>query len=187
MKRLLQAAALAALFASPARADILSEAAGKYRIEPQSKISFTVDQVGGGGIAGVFSAFTGEFFLSAKSIDQSTVRFTLMPVGIQTKDKRIENFLRSSAVFDAEKYPQVTFRSTKVTQVNATTAKIDGVLTARGISKAARFQAELMARKGREISFRVTGKVLRSPFGMDVGTPIYSNVVAFDMILAGRK
>jgi polyisoprenoid-binding protein YceI len=29
--------------------------------------------------------------------------------------------------------------------------------------------------------------VLRSPYGMDVGTPIYSNVVRFDMELKARR
>ncbi|TIQ53780.1 MAG: polyisoprenoid-binding protein, partial [Mesorhizobium sp.] len=28
---------------------------------------------------------------------------------------------------------------------------------------------------------------LRSRYGMDVGTPIYSNVVDFDMTLTGRR
>jgi polyisoprenoid-binding protein YceI len=37
------------------------------------------------------------------------------------------------------------------------------------------------------VTFHVTGKVLRSPYGMDVGTPIYSNVVDFDMNLLGAK
>jgi hypothetical protein len=29
--------------------------------------------------------------------------------------------------------------------------------------------------------------VLRSPYGMDVGTPIYSNVVQFDMRLKAKR
>jgi hypothetical protein len=29
--------------------------------------------------------------------------------------------------------------------------------------------------------------VLRAPYGMDVGTPIYSNVVQFDMELKGKR
>jgi polyisoprenoid-binding protein YceI len=178
---------LLALTCGTAQADDLSDAAGKYRIEPQSKINFSVAQVGGGGIAGVFSTFSGVFNLDAKSVEKSHVDFTLLPAGIETKDKRVANFLRSSAVFDAEKFPKVTFRSTRVAQTSATTAKIDGMLTAHGFSKPASFQAELLQRSGRKIDFHVWGKVLRSQFGMEVGTPIYSNVVAFDMIVTGRK
>ena len=40
---------------------------------------------------------------------------------------------------------------------------------------------------GSSISFHVTGKVFRSPYGMDAGTPIYSNVVQFDMMLKARR
>ncbi|MFA6157909.1 MAG: polyisoprenoid-binding protein, partial [Mesorhizobium sp.] len=41
--------------------------------------------------------------------------------------------------------------------------------------------------KGGTIKFHVTGRVLRSRYGMDVGTPIYSNIVDFDMTLTGKR
>ncbi|MGB8818247.1 MAG: YceI family protein [Rhizobiaceae bacterium] len=180
-------ALLAMLCVETARADILGEAAGKYTIEPSSSINFKVGQVGGGGINGVFGKFSGVFTISDKGVSQSDVVFTLFPESVATKDSRIENFLRSSAVFDSAKFPKVTFRSTSVKQVNATTAKIEGLLTARGITKPASFTASLSNRNGRQIDFHVLGSISRAPYGMDVGTPIYSNVVQFDMKLVGRR
>ena len=38
-----------------------------------------------------------------------------------------------------------------------------------------------------EIPRGITGKVLRSRYGMDVGTPIYSNVVDFDMDFSAAR
>ena len=32
-----------------------------------------------------------------------------------------------------------------------------------------------------------TGDIFRSPYGMDAGTPIYSNVVRFDMDIRGKR
>jgi polyisoprenoid-binding protein YceI len=181
-------AAAAILFATAgARADALTESAGKYQVQPSSQVNFAVAQVGGGGIKGAFGTFSGWFSLSAKGIGQSRVEFTLMPESVATKDRRIANFLRSSAVFDAANFPQVLFKSTKVTQLSETSARIDGALTARGITKPVSFEASLGKRDGRFISFHVTGNVRRSPFGMDVGTPIYSNDVQFDMVLDGKR
>jgi polyisoprenoid-binding protein YceI len=169
------------------RADALSEAAGKYQIMPQSRIGFDVAQAGGGGITGTFGKFSGTFILDASGLEKSRVELQLFPESVKTGQKRVEDFLRSSAVFDTEKFAQVTFRSSKITQLSPTTARVEGVLNARGISKPAKFDVSLEERKGASIVFHVTGKVLRSPFGMDVGTPIYSNVVQFDMMLAGKR
>lgn len=183
------AVALASAFLAclPASADILSEAAGKYTIEPVSIINFKVAQVGGGGINGAFGKFSGVFMLSAKGVSQSDVVFTLFPESVATKDKRVENFLRSSAVFDSAQFPKVTFRSTSVRQIDDKTAEIKGQLTARGITKPASFMASLSNQSGRELDFHVWGNITRAPYGMDVGTPIYSNVVQFDMRLIGKR
>ncbi len=177
------------LLAAPvtAKGDALSEAVGKYEILANSHIGFRVAQVGGGGISGTFSKFSGEFALSSSGISASKVQFTLFPESVDTPDNRMENFLRSSAVFDVASFPMVIFRSTKITQTSATSALIEGMLTARGITKPARFQASLMSRGGNKISFQVTGIVRRAPFGMDVGTPIYKNEVEFDMVLNGKR
>jgi polyisoprenoid-binding protein YceI len=40
---------------------------------------------------------------------------------------------------------------------------------------------------GRAIGFNVSGNIYRSRYAMDVGTPIYSNVVRFDMTIEGQR
>jgi polyisoprenoid-binding protein YceI len=188
-KNILLSAAVSALLLVPipARADALSEAAGKYQITPQSRIGFDVAQAGGGGITGTFGKFSGNFVLDPSGLAKSRVDFQLFPQSVKTGQKRVEDFLRSSAVFDTENFAQVTFRSSKITQLTPTSARVEGVLNARGISKPTKFEVSLQERKGASVVFHVTGRILRSPFGMDVGTPIYSNVVQFDMMLAGKR
>jgi polyisoprenoid-binding protein YceI len=180
-------AGVAVLFAGSAQADMLSEAAGNYDIRPSSHIAFSVAQVGGGGIRGDFGRFSGVFRINASHVGRSQVEFTLFPESVRTGQARVERFLRSDAVFDVAQFPEITFRSTGVAQTSATSARIDGVLTARGTTRPASFTAQLQERGSGSISFHVTGDVLRSPFGMDVGTPIYSNVVHFDMTLRGER
>ena len=172
---------------SEARSDPLSDAAGQYRIEPSSRIAFNVGKVGGGGISGDFGEFRGTFRIDAKDVGRSTVQLTLMPESVRTGEPRVEKFLRSDAVFDVANFPEITFRSTRVTRIGENSARLEGVLTARGKSKKASFDIAVASRTARGIAFRVRGKILRSLYGMDVGTPIYSNVVDFDMDLHGSR
>ncbi|PTM98604.1 YceI family protein [Mycoplana dimorpha] len=170
-----------------AAAPELAQAAGTYVISGSSQIRFTVDQVGGGGINGKFTKFAGRMRIDGNSIGASTVSFTLYPQSVATPEQRISDFLRSSAVFDAETYPTVTFRSTAVRQTGENTAIVDGMLTARGITHREQFAVRLQGLKGGTIAFNVTGDVYRSRYKMDVGTPIYLNVVKFDMDIRGDK
>lgn len=164
-----------------ARTPALSEAAGTYDISGASQIRFSVDQIGGGGIRGRFAKFSGAVRIDGRRIGASTVSFTIYPQSVSAAEERIENFLRSSAVFDAAAYPTVTFRSTAVRQTGADAVIVDGMLTARGITHREQFAVQLQKLSGRTIAFNVTGNVYRSRYRMDVGTPIYLNVVKFDM------
>ncbi|PST24590.1 polyisoprenoid-binding protein [Mesorhizobium plurifarium] len=171
-----------------AKAPALTDAAGNYRIASSSSIRFSVGQVGGsGGIAGSFAKFAGNFRIDGADIARSSVEFTLYPESVRSTERRIEDFLRSSAVFDAANHKTVTFRSTGVSQTGPDTATIEGVLTARGKSRKERFAVRLTDWDSRSISFTIRGSIRRSPYGMTVGTPIYSNVVEFDMNITGQK
>ncbi len=172
---------------APAHANTLSALHGRYVIDPSSRIAFSVAQVGGGGIDGAFSRFSGSFDLRPDDIARSSVTFSLDPGSVVTSQPRVENFLRSSAVFDAAAYPVISFRSTAVRQEGSNRALIQGVLTARGVTHRETFEATLVRQQGRTIAFHVVGDLMRSPYGMDVGTPIYSNVARFDIILNGRR
>ena len=183
---LLLASALATV---PARADLLLEqAAGRYVIEPgRSKLGFSVSQVGGGGIKGVFKTFSGSFLIDGGDISRSEVSISVDPGSVDTGAERVDAFIRGKAVFDAKRKPPVRFRTTKVTRTGDDTARIDGLLNARGIDKPAHFDIRLLERRGRRITFRVTGTVRRAPYDMQIGYPIYSNKVDFDMVFTGRR
>lgn len=173
--------------ASAAGAPSLDEARGTYAIDPSSRIRFSVDQVGGGGIAGTFGKFSGHFKLDNRDIGKSVVQFVLYPASVVTGEARVESFLRSSAVFDTEAHATITFNSTTITRTSEDSADIDGQLTARGITRTERFHAKLTQWNRRTIAFDITGGIYRSRYGMDVGTPIYSNVVQFNMSVTGRR
>ena len=179
--------ALLLLSAISARPDTLSSLHGRYLIAPSSRIAFSVAQIGGGGIAGTFTRFSGTFDLQPDNIARSSVTLSLQPASVKAAEPRVENFLRSSAVFDAAAYPVITFRSTGVRPEGGDRAIVEGSLTARGVSRREVFKATLIGRQGRTVAFHVVGDIFRSPYGMDVGTPIYSNIAHFDMVLRGER
>ncbi|PDQ21368.1 polyisoprenoid-binding protein [Mesorhizobium sanjuanii] len=182
-------AALAACLAMPVSAAVaLSDAAGSYTISPaNSSIHFTIGNAGGGALDGAFARFKGTIRIDNRDVGRSQVNFTIFPESVGTGQSRIDAFLRSDAVFDAANSPEIQFRSTSVKRTGDTTALVTGRLTARGKTFPEKFTAELGGLKAGMIKFHVTGKVLRSRYGMDVGTPIYSNIVDFDMTLMGRR
>ncbi len=98
-------AALLALAPMTTRADTLSEVAGRYNIQPSSRVGFTVSQVGGGGITGNFKKFSGVFSLNNSDISRSTINVTLYPESVSTGQARVESFLRFDAVFDFYEFP----------------------------------------------------------------------------------
>lgn len=188
MRAIAMTAALLTVTTAAGGAVEFSDAAGNYAIRvPGSSIRFSIANAAGGALNGAFSDFSGSIRIDGNDIARSRVEITIMPASVGTGQKRIDNFLKSDAVFDIANERRITFRSAGVQRTGAATAIITGRLTARGKTFNETFQAELTSLRGGVISFHVTGKVLRSRYGMDVGTPIYSNVVNFDMTLTGRR
>ena len=165
----------------------LAEAAGRYAITAGSNIAFRVDQVGGGGIRGTFRRFSGTFNLKAGDLPHSIVNFELKPESVSTGQDRIDAFLRSAAVFDSGHFDTISFRSSRVDQTGPDSARVTGTLTAKGHSLTESFDVKLTAWNARRIAFDVSGRIFRSRYAMDVGTPIYSNVVQFDMMIEGVR
>ena len=185
--RVILAAMLLLLFPLGAWADAFSDAAGTYRVQPNSKIRFSVAQAGGQAIEGGFARFKGTFQLDGRDVGRSRVDIVIDAGSVTAADPRIEQFIMSPAVFDAARHPAIRFMSTAVHGDGQKTAGLEGQLTAKGRTRPARFSVELVQQRGNTLTFHVTGKLSRALFGMDVGTPIYSNMVVLDMMLVGRK
>lgn len=189
--RALAFAALAVLciVVPPARAAVsLGDVAGRYVISQNgSSIRFSIANAAGGSLSGAFARFSGTIRLDRRDVGRSAVAITIFPESVATGESRIDGFLRSDAVFDTANERAIEFRSTGVQRTGDNTALITGRLTARGRTFPEKFSVELAGLQSGSLRFHVTGTVLRSRYGMDVGTPIYSNVVVFDMMLTGRR
>lgn len=125
------AAAALALCALPALA-----APQKYAIDPNhTYVTFSYDHFGFSHPVLSLGKISGELELDTGDLTRSSVRVTLPLSGLHTGVPKLDEDLRSPNFLDAQKYPDITFRSTKVEKAGAHGLKVSGVLTAHGVSR----------------------------------------------------
>jgi len=86
-------------------------------------------------VRGRFTDFDGLVEFDEQNPERSTVTVTIQAKSVDTGDATRDNHLRSADFFDAEKFPTLTFRSTKVTKTRGSTFDVAGDLTIRDVTK----------------------------------------------------
>ena len=86
-------------------------------------------------VKGAFGKFTASVDGSPADPATAKISATIEIASVDTRDAKRDEHLRAADFFDAAKFPQMTFTSTKVEKVSATTAKVTGNLTLRGVTK----------------------------------------------------
>lgn len=117
-----------------------------------TEIQFRVRHMMVSWVRGSFENFSADLHLDEAHPENSTVEVKVDAASINTRQADRDAHLRSPDFLDAEKYPQLVFRSKRVQRTGENTAKLIGDLTIRDVT--------------REITLDVTyeGKA-PSPFG----------------------
>ena len=122
-------------------------------------------------VIGTFKQFEGTFDYEPGQPETWKVNATVQTASIDTNVTQRDNHLRSPDFFDAEKYPTLTFSSTKVTDLAAGSAKLEGLLTIHGIGQPVVFDLTING-VGKDpwgntrASFSATTKIDRKDFGL---------------------
>jgi len=169
--------------AGPNRVDAL---AGRYAVGTGSTVTFSIAGTLAPTVHGRFGQFSGLFRLDPVHAERSSVSFTVAAGSVSTGIPPLDSLLRSSVIFDAGDYPDIRFVSTAVRRTSETTAEVDGMLTLKGQTMPEHFSVALANTNG-QASFHVVGHVARSPFDMNIGRPIYSDEVVFDLMVDGER
>lgn len=117
----------------------------------------------------------------------SSVNVTIPVASINTNVKALDEHIKSADFFDAAKYPNITFKSTKVETKDKQHFKITGDLTVKGVTKPVVLDAVLNKQavhpmtKLQSIGFNATTSFDRSAFGIggyvpNVGDKITVNI-----------
>ncbi len=143
---------------------------GTYTIDTvHSNVGFTVRHLVSK-VRGEFTDFDGTIVADFNDLDASSVELTIQAASIDTKNEKRDAHLRSPDFFDVEKYPEITFRSSKITKVDEDTFAIAGTLTMHGVSKeitlTVDFLGEMTAMGGTRAGYELTTTVNRLDYGL---------------------
>ena len=119
---------------------------------------------------GEFTDFDGTIVADFGNLGASSVKFTIQTASIDTKNEKRDGHLRSADFFDAEKYPEITFTSSKITKIDGDSYAVTGTLTMHGVSKevilTVDFLGEMTAMGGTRAGYELTTTINRKDFGI---------------------
>ena len=127
------------------------------------KVRHLVSKVSGG-----FNDFDGTIVADFGNLDASSVEFTIQATSIDTKNEKRDGHLRSADFFDVEKFPEITFKSSKITKIDSDSYAVVGSLTMHGVSKeitlTVDFLGEMTAMGGTRAGYELTTTLNRKDF-----------------------
>lgn len=109
-----------------------------------SDVGFQVKHLVISNVRGNFAEYDGHVMFDGKNWDKASVEVTVQMASIDTDNEKRDEHLRSGDFFEVEKYPTMTFKSTKVMAADDDGKfKFMGDLTVKGVTKQVTFDAEL--------------------------------------------
>jgi polyisoprenoid-binding protein YceI len=121
-------------------------------------------------VSGTFNDFDGTFVADFENLDASSVEFTIQASSIDTANEKRDGHLRSADFFDVEQYPEITFKSSKITRIDSDTFEVAGTLTMHGVSKEITlmvdFLGEMEAMGGVRAGYELTTTLDRKDYGV---------------------
>src|SRR5512133_644006 len=107
-----------------------------WNLDPaHSQASFTIRHLVISNVRGEFQKFSGAVQLDDKDLSKSSVDVTIQAASIDTGNPDRDKHLRSPDFFDAEKFPTIAFKSTKVEKAGDGKLHVTGNLTMKGVTK----------------------------------------------------
>lgn len=137
-----------------------------------SNVMFNVTHLLISEVTGSFSNYEGKVVTkSENSLEGASIEFTVDVNTIDTDNEMRDNHLKSDDFFNAEKFPKMSFKSTKVTANGDKKYKVTGMLTIRDITKEVVLDVVYLGTvkdpyKNTKAGFKVTGAVNRFDFGL---------------------
>lgn len=156
--------------------------AGSYNFDKaHTFIGFRVKHMGLIDVPGYFRDFTGTINYDPKDVSKSSVTFTAQMTSVDTGVEGRDNHLRRADFFEVEKFPEMTFKSTKV-EKKGDSLSVTGDLTMKGVTRSVvipfNITGFLPATERRGALMGVTGEttINRRDFGVNYGTNLPSGI-----------
>jgi polyisoprenoid-binding protein YceI len=184
MKRIsLLCALLAAATCAAAQAPATAPAGAYILDKAHSSLIFRVNHIGFSNYTRRFKRFDAKLQFDPANLARSSVTVSVDATSLETdypspKELDFNALLQNDQWLDTAKFPQMTFRSSKVEVTAPNTLSISGDLTLRGVTRPMVLDATYNGGyeghpldPNARIGFSAHGTLKRSEFGMTVGIP----------------
>ena len=152
-----------------------------WQFDPyHTQVEFSAKHLGMMTVRGHFPDVTATGFIDPDHPEASSVDITIQTASIRTHNPQRDNDLRTSNFLEVDKYPTITFKSTKIEADGQDHYKLTGDLTIKGNTRPVtlavvnygEFNDPMM---GHRIGYGAETQITRKDFGLNV-----------DMLLDGR-
>ncbi|MEH6548031.1 MAG: YceI family protein [Sneathiella sp.] len=149
-----------------------------YTDQGHTEVLFSWNHAGVSIQSGEFTMASGKLSLDPDDVGQSTIDVTIDANSLSTGFGPLDTDLKSKNFLDVESFPQITFKSTKVTKTGENTADVTGDLTIHGVTKPATLKTTMTHRgdhpvaavidyyKGKWVAFTATTEIDHQAFGV---------------------
>jgi polyisoprenoid-binding protein YceI len=162
-------------------------APGTFVIDPaHSEVGFVARHLMVSKVRGSFTQVSGEITVAEDPL-ASTVTVHIPTESINTGVADRDTHLRNSDFLDVEKYPELTFRSTGLTQPSGDKFKLNGELTIREVTRPVALDVEFdgvaVSPWGQEVvAFSASSEIDRGDFGIT-----WNQALEAGGVLIGKK
>ena len=136
-------------------------------------------------IAGKFDQWTATLAFTSPDVSSGVLEVKIQSASVDTGSDMKNNKLKSDDFFDVKKYPEITFRSTKIVETGPNTYDVDGDFLVRGVSNPEKLTLTVSGKGTESGVIKGTMVFNRKNYGMGGGIPfikIADHVdVAFDI------
>ncbi|MBB6144323.1 polyisoprenoid-binding protein YceI [Silvibacterium bohemicum] len=155
-----------------------------WKIDPaHSQADFKIRHMMISNVRGSFSGLDGTLTENTSDPTLSQIDASIDIATVNTGDPKRDEHLRSSDFFDVQKYPTMTFKSTKVEKKGEGEYSITGDLTLHGVSRSVVFVVDGPSAPGKDpygnirIGLSASTKINRNDFGLSFNAVLESGGV----------
>jgi len=136
-----------------------------------SKVNFTVTHLMLSEVDGSFKNFDASITSSKEDFSDAVFELTADVKSVNTNNEMRDGHLQKPDMFDSEKFPTITFKSTSVKSVGPKKFQLTGDLTMKGVTKPVTLDLTVVGtstnRQGKKlVGVKLAGTVNRTAFGV---------------------
>ena len=123
-------------------------------------------------VKGQFAKVSGVLTLDETELANSHIEAVIEAASIETRDAQRDAHLKSADFFDVEKFPTLSFKSTRISLVRDGELAVEGDLTIRGVTRKVLFSVEGPTPPTKDpwgntrVGVNATTKINRKDFGL---------------------